>query len=210
MATLNGCTPEVYQRATAMFADPEAKGQIVLDSGYRTKAQQLVQWLKAVKEHPLNPRKWAAFPGTSKHERGEALDVGGNATVRARLAKKYGFYFPLDNEPWHEELDPNRKPLSAPAPVPTTEDDEMSEFLRTIVWQNGTKTVADEDGGIFNGASKIFYGTMTQLRPENRKSFKFVKTLTPVDIDDEAAGYIFTDQDGHQYKFNKDTLKQFG
>ena len=87
----------------AMIA--ESGGKIKIVSGKRSTKRQAELYAAAVKKYgPKNARKWAAPPGRSKHERGEAYDLGGDLKLAAQLAQKYGLYRPMAHEPWHFEL----------------------------------------------------------------------------------------------------------
>jgi len=44
-----------------------------------------------------------AVPGTSEHEKGRAVDLGGDLDVVAQLAPKYGLVATVPGEPWHYE-----------------------------------------------------------------------------------------------------------
>lgn len=47
-----------------------------------------------------------AIPGRSEHEKGLAVDIGGNKSLAAKLAKTLGLRFPVKGEDWHIEVDP--------------------------------------------------------------------------------------------------------
>jgi hypothetical protein len=49
---------------------------------------------------------WVARPGTSMHERGLAVDLGGDLVLAESLIIELGLpiHSPLPNEPWHFEL----------------------------------------------------------------------------------------------------------
>lgn len=45
-----------------------------------------------------------AIPGRSLHEKGQAVDLGGNLSVAKRLAAQLGLATPVPGEPWHFEV----------------------------------------------------------------------------------------------------------
>lgn len=46
----------------------------------------------------------AARPGTSKHEKGLAVDIDGDKGLAHRLAPQFGIGFPVTGEDWHAEV----------------------------------------------------------------------------------------------------------
>lgn len=111
MATLEGLQPEFRERLHALLY--EAGGALVLNSGFRSRAEQqrlYDGWVRRLPGYfPANK------PGTSMHEKGLAADVddkgGRYASLRRTLVEKYGFHCPIKNEPWHLELRSNRVPF---------------------------------------------------------------------------------------------------
>ena len=86
---------------TAMRAAGMPAGGIN-DAG-RTRAEQEALYRKYLRGEL---QATAARPGTSKHEKGTALDVSTSSGAHAWLVKngaKYGWTRPLSNEPWHWE-----------------------------------------------------------------------------------------------------------
>jgi len=83
-------------------------GAIRVVSGWRSPAQQSVLWSAALERYgsPEAADDWVAPPGSSMHERGLAVDLGGDLELAARLVAELGLplYRPLGNEPWHFEL----------------------------------------------------------------------------------------------------------
>jgi LAS superfamily LD-carboxypeptidase LdcB len=57
---------------------------------------------------------WVARPGSSMHERGLAIDLGGDLDLARSLAATLGLPLvqPLENEPWHFELVGARESVS--------------------------------------------------------------------------------------------------
>lgn len=99
-------------------------GRVVIESGYRSRAQQqrlYDQWIASGKTNPPS----VAVPGTSKHERdpAEAADLHRTdpdltwGSVHYTAAAM-GLRFPIAREDWHVELDP--------AWVAPPEDDDMT------------------------------------------------------------------------------------
>ena len=97
MAGYDGMNEIFAQKLRALVA--ESGGRITISSGYRSRAEQQVLW-----EKYGHDTSRVARPGTSNHERGFAVDLGGDLELAHRLAPKYGIVFPLDNEAWHAEL----------------------------------------------------------------------------------------------------------
>lgn len=87
-------------------------GRVMIESGYRSRAQQQAlydQWIASGKTNPPS----VAVPGTSKHERdpAEAADLHRTDTGLTwgevhYTAHGYGLRFPIAREDWHAELDP--------------------------------------------------------------------------------------------------------
>jgi hypothetical protein len=86
-------------------------GSIEIVSGYRSSAEQARLWAEAVARYgdPEIADDWVARPGTSAHERGLAVDLGGDVALAVRLVERLGLPLirPLAHEPWHFELAPN-------------------------------------------------------------------------------------------------------
>lgn len=90
-------------------------GKVTIKSGRRSTARQAELYAAALKKYgsPEKARKWVAPPGKSKHESGEAFDLGyADESTKAKvhaIAAQYGLYFPLANEDWHIERIGSRK-----------------------------------------------------------------------------------------------------
>jgi hypothetical protein len=83
----------------------------ITDAG-RTNAEQWVLW-RLFKAGKLAAT--AAYPGTSKHEKGNALDLPGAAREWLRAHGDYGFVKDrVRNEPWHFEYDASRDLFATP------------------------------------------------------------------------------------------------
>jgi hypothetical protein len=85
-----------------------ARGEVRLVSGWRSRDRQEDLWSAAVAKYgdPETADDWVARPGTSMHERGLAVDLGGNLELAEALVAQLELplYRPLPNEPWHFEL----------------------------------------------------------------------------------------------------------
>lgn len=85
-----------------------SRGRIRLISGYRSSEAQSVLWERALERYGSSDRAddWVAPPGHSMHQRGLAVDLGGDLAMAVRLIKELELpmWRPLHNEPWHFEL----------------------------------------------------------------------------------------------------------
>lgn len=85
-----------------------AGGRVFVVSGWRSTARQSDLWAAALRRYgtPEAADDWVAPPGHSMHERGLAVDLGGDVALAAGLVERLSLplYRPLDNEPWHFEL----------------------------------------------------------------------------------------------------------
>ena len=85
-------------------------GSVEIVSGYRSSAEQARLWAEAVARYgdPEVADDWVARPGTSAHERGLAVDLGGDVAMAARLVEQLDLPLsrPMAHEPWHFELVP--------------------------------------------------------------------------------------------------------
>lgn len=97
-------------RVAQLIADAPDAG-LVLVSGRRSPYQQ---WLLRHQRCPgrecdpgCKGSPTTALPGQSRHQRGEAADVGGRALAWAGAnAAAYGLVLPVPGEPWHLEAAP--------------------------------------------------------------------------------------------------------
>ncbi|MGI8774625.1 MAG: D-alanyl-D-alanine carboxypeptidase family protein [Actinomycetota bacterium] len=85
-----------------------AAGRVVVRSGFRTSDVQAALWVRALARYGTaeSADDWVARPGSSMHERGLAVDLGGDLDLAARLVTRLGLplHRPLSHEPWHFEL----------------------------------------------------------------------------------------------------------
>jgi hypothetical protein len=83
-------------------------GRVRLVSGYRSTERQSDLWTDALAKYgdPEVADNWVAPPGRSMHERGLAVDLGGDLDLAVGLVDELQLplWRPLDNEPWHFEL----------------------------------------------------------------------------------------------------------
>lgn len=100
-AKLNGTLRE---RVQALIA--ASGGRITFVSGYRSTERQAQLYRAAVAKYGSEKaaRKWVAPPGKSNHNHGNAVDLGGDLKLLARLAPQFGLHLPMSWEPWHVEL----------------------------------------------------------------------------------------------------------
>ncbi|WP_275789115.1 D-alanyl-D-alanine carboxypeptidase family protein [Pararhizobium gei] len=85
------------------------KGQITINSGFRSVERQQQLWQQALEKYGsvAEARKWVAPPGNSQHNKGNAADLGWGSTDAREWAHKnagqFGLSFPMGHEPWHVE-----------------------------------------------------------------------------------------------------------
>jgi D-alanyl-D-alanine carboxypeptidase len=83
-------------------------GTVSVTSGYRPRSEQQRLWADALQRYgnPEIADDWVAPPGNSMHERGLAVDLGGDLEMAVRLVNRLSLplHRPLSNEPWHFEL----------------------------------------------------------------------------------------------------------
>jgi LAS superfamily LD-carboxypeptidase LdcB len=100
----------------------DAAGQGItfyLDSGWRARSYQERLFREAVLKYGSRARaaRWVATPGTSPHERGEAVDLGHSdaLTWLWKHGARYGLCQIYRNERWHYELRPSAVHYGCPA-----------------------------------------------------------------------------------------------
>ena len=83
-------------------------GRISVTSGARSTAEQTRLWQEALAKYGSAEAAddWVAPPGHSMHERGLAVDLGGDLSLAMELVDRFDLplWRPMDHEPWHFEL----------------------------------------------------------------------------------------------------------
>lgn len=99
----NGLDPSFAQAIQALIA--ASGGRLYIQSGYRSDQEQQQLFDAAVQKYGSveAARKWVAPPGKSNHNRGMAVDLGGDTALAHTLAPRFGLVFPMSWEPWHIE-----------------------------------------------------------------------------------------------------------
>lgn len=104
--TTKGLHPDLAAAAAALVS--AGAERIWVTSGWRSPDEQIVLWTEALRRYGTAEEAddWVARPGTSMHERGLAVDLGGDLSLARRLIAELGLPLvaPLANEPWHFEL----------------------------------------------------------------------------------------------------------
>lgn len=101
-----GLDPTLESAVTSLLA--ASNGEVTLVSGFRSSERQAALWAEALATYGSAERAddWVAPPGSSMHERGLAVDLGGDLDLAVDLIARLGLplHRPLVNEPWHFEL----------------------------------------------------------------------------------------------------------
>lgn len=107
---IDGMANTFAEKLAKMLASmpDDLKGSVTINSGYRSIERQQEIYLDTIKKRgAAEARKWAAPPGKSQHNKGNAADLGyGSDAARQWVhqnAGNYGLSFPLSNENWHIE-----------------------------------------------------------------------------------------------------------
>ncbi|MDP9224483.1 MAG: D-alanyl-D-alanine carboxypeptidase family protein [Actinomycetota bacterium] len=106
-----GLKPQLADALRRLIA--AAHGAVRVVSGYRSSDQQNALWERALKAYGNAnvADDWVARPGASMHERGLAIDLGGDLNLATRIIARLHLpmWRPLANEPWHFELTGSRR-----------------------------------------------------------------------------------------------------
>jgi hypothetical protein len=101
-----GLDPRLAQAVRRLIST--SQGAVRLVSGLRSRTEQSVLWEHALHRYgsPEAADDWVAPPGGSMHERGLAVDLGGDLQLAVRIVAQLHLplWRPLMNEPWHFEL----------------------------------------------------------------------------------------------------------
>lgn len=104
--SIAGLHPALAESVARLVA--ASQGRVWVVSGFRDSARQYELWVQALQKYgdPEIADNWVAPPGSSYHERGLAVDLGGDLALAARLVEELGLplWRPMSWEPWHFEL----------------------------------------------------------------------------------------------------------
>lgn len=104
--SVSGLHPALADAVSKLIA--ASGGRIWIVSGYRDSAHQYRLWMEALEKYgdPDIADNWVAPPGRSNHERGLAVDLGGDLTLAVQLVQELGLplWRPMSWEPWHFEI----------------------------------------------------------------------------------------------------------
>jgi hypothetical protein len=105
-AAVDGLHPELEAALDRLVQ--ESRGRVWLVSGLRSSEHQALLWEQAVDRYGSAELAddWVAPPGSSMHERGLAVDLGGDLGLATALIEKLDLplWRPMEHEPWHFEL----------------------------------------------------------------------------------------------------------
>ena len=108
--TTSGLQPALRLAVDRLIA--ASNGRVYIESGIRSTARQTELWNEALAKYgdPEIADNWVARPGTSNHETGLAVDLGGDLGLAVRLVDDLGLplWRPMSWEPWHFELTGSR------------------------------------------------------------------------------------------------------
>lgn len=144
-------------RVNALIAASD--GAIWIESGDRDTETQTRLWNEAVDKYgPDEARNWVAPPGHSNHEKGIAVDFGGDMQLLAQLAPQYGIYQPMSWEPWHYEPmgsrsdDPQSRTVQPTDPSslyrPTQPKTDIGAMMSTLLGLKGYTGAQDTSNEI--------------------------------------------------------------
>jgi hypothetical protein len=108
--TIAGLNPTLAASVNRLVA--ASGGRVWIVSGYRDSVRQYQLWVAALQKYGSAEAadNWVAPPGHSMHERGLAVDLGGDLEYAAQLVQQLGLpmWRPMSWEPWHFELTGSR------------------------------------------------------------------------------------------------------
>lgn len=141
-----GLDPKLATAVRNLLA--EAKGKVWVVSGHRSRQEQAALYAN----RGSNPYPVAA-PGSSPHERGDAVDLGGDLSLARRLAAQFGLAQPVAGDPVHFEL--AGPPATARTMNGSAAGGRYPGFVdRFLVWK--------EAGGPTNGALGSFAAAVSK------------------------------------------------
>lgn len=150
---------------------PELRNSLKVSSGYRSESRQAEIYQAALTKYGSESaaRKWAAPPGKSNHNHGEAVDLAyADDNVKQWVhanAEKYGLYFPLKNEPWHIEMRGGRREGGTTryevADADGSDDrNDMNAFVQKVVYrESGGDPYAENPNSSASGMGQFLDGT---------------------------------------------------
>lgn len=104
--TRSGLHPLLHRAVQRLLG--AAGGRVTFVSGWRSTHHQQELWADALRTYGSAEiaDDWVARPGTSMHEYGLAVDLGGDVEHAAALVRSLGLplHRPMAHEPWHFEL----------------------------------------------------------------------------------------------------------
>lgn len=106
MGSSAGLAPGFKEKVDGLVS--ASHGRVTITSGFRTRAQQIQarkdNGCPDIYDAPSSACKVpTARPGESQHEKGLAVDFGGDLALVAQLAPQYGLRATVKGEPWHYE-----------------------------------------------------------------------------------------------------------
>ncbi|MEA2433568.1 MAG: hypothetical protein QOG54_1025 [Actinomycetota bacterium] len=103
---VTGLNPTLQEAVSRLIA--ASNGKVWLVSGFRDHQRQYELWVAALQRYgsPEAADNWVAPPGSSMHERGLAVDLGGDLNLAVQLIQQMGLplWRPMSWEAWHFEL----------------------------------------------------------------------------------------------------------
>ena len=106
VGSTDGLHPDLADAVGAIVT--RSAGRVRVVSGLRSPERQAGLWADALRKYGSAEAAddWVARPGTSMHEKGLAVDLGGDLAEAVRLIDELDLplHRPLPHEPWHFEL----------------------------------------------------------------------------------------------------------